>query len=358
MPAADEVWRLQGGSDPECRVFQALADKGHYGGKGGTRQGIYVCSPSGEFLGSINSLNPDAVMATLNAALEKWRQMPEAHRAASGEPMTAPTHRWETSYPEAGLVLVSTNRDVRAEHGHAQACGDRWNRDHLWFSAEEARAWLPDDPAPGSIHVVPPALVRRLARFHLVDNVRGQTLPFATAEVLAGSEIQTEVLERRSDLVRLRISGSTIVQAEGPWLMGDTIWNESRESPRSMTTKLLGHAEYDLGRSAFTQFEMVARGRRQGRTENNARRNGPDMGTIGFYFTLASAAPADRVPPAFIDLYNAEWVMRPPEAEAEAAPASPAARNSSAPLSAPFLAQGILYSGRWLRNSVEASEAA
>ncbi len=69
MPAADEVWRLQRGTDRECRFFQSMADKGHYGGGQGTRQGIYACSFSGDFLSSINSLNPDAVIMTLETAL-------------------------------------------------------------------------------------------------------------------------------------------------------------------------------------------------------------------------------------------------------------------------------------------------
>ena len=79
------------------------------------------------------------------------------------------------------------------------------------------------------------------------------------------------------------------------------------------------------GVELIDRIAIVSRGRRQGRTENIARRNGPDMGTIGFYFKLASAAPADRVLPVFIDLYNAEWVTRPPRGECETAPASPAA---------------------------------
>ena len=70
--AADEVWRLQGGKDhriyrtnggddPECLSFQMLAARGHYGPGGGTKQGIYACTPTGKFLASINSTDPAAV---------------------------------------------------------------------------------------------------------------------------------------------------------------------------------------------------------------------------------------------------------------------------------------------------------
>ena len=236
-----------------------MAGKGHYGGGQGTRQGIYVCSSSGDFLSSINSLDPDAVITTLETALRKWKQLPETVRRRGSAANPMPAHRWEASYPGKGLVLVSVNRDLAAEQGDFRRTDDRWNRDHVWFSAEEARGWLPRDLKTGAVHVVPAALAQRLARFHLIDSVRGQTLPFAVEEV-RGSVIQTEVLERRGQVVRLQISGATKAVAEGPWLMGDNDWKPPREFPRSLATKLLGYASYDLDRGAFTAFEMIAGG--------------------------------------------------------------------------------------------------
>ncbi len=312
VPAADEVWRLQRGTDRESRLFRQMADKGHYGGGQGTRQGIYVCTPSGDFMVSINSLNPDAVITKLEAALRRWRLLSEmvGLRPSAAKPAPDPAHRWETSYPERGLVLVSTNRDLVAELGGIRRTGDRWNRDHVWFSAAEARSWLPTDPKLGTVYSIPTVLAQRLVRFHLVDNVRGQTLPFAVEEV-RGSEIQTEVLDRQGQVVRLRISGATTAEAEGPWLMGDNDWKPPREFPRAMTTQLFGYATYDLGQAAFTEFDVVAVGHRRGHTQNNDRSRGPQEGTIGFVFTLAEDTPAERVSPAFIDIYDAAWVARP-----------------------------------------------
>ncbi len=89
--AADEVWRLQGGKDhrayrtsggddPECLSFQRMAAKGHYGPGAGTKQGIYVCTPTGEFLASINSTDPAAVTEMLRGGLRAWFEIPEADR--------------------------------------------------------------------------------------------------------------------------------------------------------------------------------------------------------------------------------------------------------------------------------------
>lgn len=309
VPATDEVWRLQRGNDDECRFFQRFADQGHYQRSGGTRQGIYVCAPSGKLLASGNTLNADRVLAMLQQALEKWKALPDGERGLPADANLKPGHRWEDSFPSGGLVLVSTNRDLPPNGDPAARAGDRWNRDHVWFSQNEARQWLPADPRPGRTHRLPKILALRLARFHLVDNVRGQTLPFAAEEVRA-ARLEVEVTERTGTQVRLKIRGATHARADGPWRMGDSHWKPPREYPRGVTTRLLGRATYDLERGVFIEFELVALGQRWGFTQNNARRGNAERSPIGFFFGLAPAGEP-RIAPAFIDVYNADWVVRP-----------------------------------------------
>lgn len=310
VPATDEVWRLQRGDGPECRYFQNFADHAHYRRAGGTRQGIYVCTAAGELLGSLNSNDPAAVAKMLRASLEKWSATPEPERRLPKNVEFKPAHRWEDSFPKDGLVLLSANRDLPADGDPSHAAADRWNRDHAWFSREEARAWLPTDPRIGAKHDLPKMLLHRLARFHLVDNVRGQTLPFAPAEV-RNAQIQTEVTQRIGDRVHLRITGRIRTSAGKEWLLKDTGWTPRSHAPHGVETKLLGRAVYDLSSSAFTSFELIALGRRQGYTEMNARGRGPGGGPIGFVFTLAPRTPAHRVAPAFVDVYGAAWIRRP-----------------------------------------------
>ena len=62
VAVADEVGRLQRGTDAESKLFQGFCEQGHYGGRTqptNTRQGIYAIAPSGRFLASINSTNPE-----------------------------------------------------------------------------------------------------------------------------------------------------------------------------------------------------------------------------------------------------------------------------------------------------------
>ena len=61
-------------------MFQQMANKGHYRKEGGTRQGIYVCSPSGKLLSSVNSLNPDVVIEEIQKGLDKRNKLPKTER--------------------------------------------------------------------------------------------------------------------------------------------------------------------------------------------------------------------------------------------------------------------------------------
>jgi hypothetical protein len=143
-----------------------------------------------------------------------------------------------------------------------------------------------------------------------VDNARGQTLPFAPQEI-KDSNLQIEVLIRHQTSVQIKITGHSKAVARGQWLLGQNDWTPNYDLNHDMQTNLLGKASYDLGLEKFTEFEMVAIGKRHGKTENNGRQNSPDSGYIGFLFTLAKGDPSDRIAPAFVDVYNADWIIQP-----------------------------------------------
>lgn len=299
VPSTDEVSRLQSGRDPECLFFQEMANHGHYAQRPGTRQGIYVCSPSGTFLASVNSNNPDRVLQMMREGLAAWDELPEGDRRLPAEGEIRPRHRWEESYPAEGLIVKVTSRDLPEQCDPNAPCEEKWNQDHVWYSKQEARQWLGEDPQPGDVHQLPERLVARLARFHLVDNVNGQTPRFSRGGV-QGSRISTQVVERTGPVVKLKLSGSTQgVAAEGWW-----------QSANGVVTRLLGHATFDLEHEAFTDFEMVALGRRWGYTRFNGRRNDAEPGPLGYVFHLAPPN-GSRIAPAAISSYDAEWVVRP-----------------------------------------------
>jgi hypothetical protein len=118
VPATDEVYRLQTGSDPECALFQKVAEQGHYGGRpGGSRQGTYVATPSGVLLASINSNDPGRIAAMLRRALARWEKLPRGDRLLAKDPngQSASLRRAERFYPKDGLVLQVHTRDLPRE---------------------------------------------------------------------------------------------------------------------------------------------------------------------------------------------------------------------------------------------------
>ena len=147
--------------------------------------------------------------------------------------------------------------------------------------------------------------VERLVRFHLVDNARGQTLPFAPEEIVA-AVLVSEVLGRDGPRVALTLEGYTRANAAGPWLLGENLWKPKVEHPHGMELELVGRAVFDLERGRFTYFELVGLGKRWGRTQLNGRRRGTLAGVMGFHLTLVGDAP--NVAPTFIAVYDADWV--------------------------------------------------
>jgi hypothetical protein len=131
IPAADEVYRMQNlktGTDPECRLFQKFAEQGHYRRPGGSRQGTYCVSPSGVLLGSINSNDPKRVADLLEASFAKWGTLKREERLLPTDPrkQLADIKRPERHYPEDGLVLHVTSRDMPREKGQASPARAGW----------------------------------------------------------------------------------------------------------------------------------------------------------------------------------------------------------------------------------------
>ncbi|MDA0667651.1 MAG: SCO family protein [Planctomycetota bacterium] len=137
LPAADEVWRLQRGGDEECLFFQRAVNGGKVITDNGTRQGIYVMSPSGQTLARINSLNAEKVLVMMKEGLAKWDAMPEQERWLPDGFSLQGEERWESSLPKDGLRLERIVRDIPKD---GSLDGERYaksNVDSVWFSKDE-----------------------------------------------------------------------------------------------------------------------------------------------------------------------------------------------------------------------------
>lgn len=286
--------------DADCVFFQKMSDHGHYGKrrKGQSRQGIYVFTPDGEFLASINELSAERVLKTIQQGLEKWEQLPDERKRARASKSIEPKHRWEQFYPIGGLVLHVNVRDLpNSSDPKAERLPTR-NRDTAWFSKSEVAKMIPVELDVGGSFEFSPAFVKRMARYHFVDNVNGQTQSFSKSQT-ASSRITGKVIRNDGRKLEIEISGATLGQ------VGD-----DRESGRGVKTKILGHAVFDKEKKSFREFELVAVGERWGRTRFNDRRHQLETTPIGYVFQMAAPDATPMIPGIIWD-YDAPWIKGP-----------------------------------------------
>lgn len=307
VPAADEVWGLQHGDDPASRIFQKLAEQGHYAGRvkpTNTRQGIYATAPNGVLLASVNTRDAGRVADMLEEALRKWASMAPDERMLSDEEAAriASSPGWERLYPDDGLVLRVVARDIP----RAKQMGDwrdaAWNRDYAWFRKAELVPLVPGadgaDVQPGARGRLPDEVARRVAALHLTDYVRGQVPPFDRKDVREAA-IESEVVGVEDGLVRLRLTGRTSTMQRGRWpVAGYEDMNDPKAQERGVEVELYGHATWDLDAARFTEFELIAIGQRWGGSQYNGRKGDLEPAGIGYLMTIADEEV--RVPPAAV----------------------------------------------------------
>jgi hypothetical protein len=320
IAVAENSSYLQRQADAKGEFFRLIAEQGHYAGRtvpSATRQGTYAADAEGRLLASVNTRDPEKMLAMLHEALGRWREQAGDRRQATGEaglpafpgpiadrlenlphlPSYDPDSRYRREYPEDGLVLTVYARDLpRADDGQT----DDWrkgavNHDHAWFTRAEMRSLLPDDPQVGHRYPVPPALVRRLARFHLIDNVRGET-PMWRPEEVQHAAMTLEVTGVTPGQIDLRLEGAVRNVGRGSWAIRP-FRERLTDAERGFDCRLLGFLGYDTLRGRFARFDVIALGTRWGGSEHNVRWDDLAPAPMAVGFELAGTTPADRTPP-------------------------------------------------------------
>lgn len=295
VPCADEVWRLQNRQDPDCKFFMSWCDEGgqlNGDGEQTTRQGTYIVTASGKFLGSNNeNNNPPRMLQLMRKALDDYKKLDKKVRLRSDDPkeIAKQINRGESQYPADGLVLRCHSRDLPREKPVA---AEEWaqkalNVDYCWFKKEEALRFMPKEPVKKLEFEVPQELVTRMARFNMVDNVRGQTESYA-AEAVKEATLKGTIKDIKKGIIFVTFKGAVKME----------------QGTRSMNLQLLGEAEWDAKKNAWSKFEIVCAGTRAGRTQFNFRERDEGPAPIGFVFVIAGDTPPDKVAPAFFWQYG------------------------------------------------------
>ncbi|MDQ3703581.1 MAG: hypothetical protein M3442_22070 [Chloroflexota bacterium] len=324
IPVAENSSPLQGQRDAKGEFFRLVAEQGHYAGRTfptGTRQGMYAFTADGKVLAAGNTRDPERLATLMHTALARWGRLVDSGGGA-GEvvaPGGAAVGEYDPAvpdrYPVDGLVLQVVARDLprdedaRKEDWRKEA----WNLDYAWFTRQEARSIVPAVRTLGSRQAVPWEIVRRMARFHLRDFVRGEPSVWPEAAIRQG-EIVAEITGVEGDSasgsrsgdarstgsprvgrVQLHLEGTIRLQWDARWVRPED--GEERCSDSGFDARVYGEGVWDEGRDAFVALEMVAVGPRWGANQYNNRADDLGPAPLGVVFTLAGAVPRDRTPP-------------------------------------------------------------
>jgi hypothetical protein len=296
VPVAGDDWYQRRRDDAEGEFFRKVADQGRRVTDGGTRQGIYCFTASGRLLAFRNAQDAEVMKDTLRRGLAAWQRLPAQETnpgAVTIEDLAKPDPRYTRTPPEGGLIVTVHTRILEEDVRGRLECGtcdipggDRAARDHLWLTKAEWQSLIPADPKSGEVRAVPENIARRIARYHLVDNTRGEP-SFWTAEQLRKLRMELTVIEATDKIVRLRLQGEVLLATDA----------DAARAKRGFAPRLIGEIRYDRVKKAVDRFDVVAVGDHwgEGPYTGGAR---PGRKPVGVAFELSRGdKPGDRVPP-------------------------------------------------------------
>ncbi|MFN0125993.1 MAG: hypothetical protein ACKV19_04835 [Verrucomicrobiales bacterium] len=165
--------------DAEGDFYRRIAAQSPRKDFGNTTQGFYVATASGNLLLYNNNRDPEKIERLLREKLAEFKRSDDASADVAAVAAGTPDPRWNIQPPQGGLVVR-----VRAKvmEGY-EPTDDPWraifqsavSRDNLWISAAEHQSLAHGD--------FPESLAHRVARFHLVDNTRGEPPMWEPEEV-------------------------------------------------------------------------------------------------------------------------------------------------------------------------------
>lgn len=297
VPVSGDDWYQRRREDAEGEFFRKVADQGPRKGQGGsTRQGIYCFTASGKLLGYKNAQDAKVMLDTVKQALKRFEALPEKERKAGA--IEVPDHgkvdeRYARTPPEGALILRAytriLDRDEKKNYVKGECKftgGDKAARDHLWLKKAEWQSLIPADPKKGASFAMPETLARRLCRFHLVDNTRGEP-EYWRSEQVRKMDLKWTVKDVSDGELSLELIGSALLTTE----------SDAEKAKRGYDVALRGLLRYDRAKKVITKFEIVAVGDHWGRSTYTPG-DRPGRKPLGVAFELVKGdQPDQRVPP-------------------------------------------------------------
>lgn len=195
---------------------------------GTTAQGTYVFAADGTAYGFNNNRSVERLNAMLDKGLEAFSANPPKTVNISKELIDEPWGRT----PEKDTSVLRVFTRIRPVPEGAPDSNKMVARDHVWILAGEVEYLVKNNAVPND-------LAMRLARFHFVDNVRGEPDMWQRNEV-----------EKAEFTVR-KLSG-------GKLALSGTFSMQTKDSKRGVQGKL--DAELTISNNLITRFRGYAQG--------------------------------------------------------------------------------------------------
>ena len=124
IPLAMDDWYLRRQNDAQGKFFMEMTRESPRGNVGeGTRQGRYVFTAGGKFLGFNNNRSPERLLAMLRETLGRWEKLPAADRAVPGDLGDVVREaRYERRVPAGGKGGLPPMEEIVA--GELRLCPD------------------------------------------------------------------------------------------------------------------------------------------------------------------------------------------------------------------------------------------
>ncbi|MGC4045943.1 MAG: hypothetical protein QM758_19295 [Armatimonas sp.] len=252
-------------------------------------QGMYIVGADGTPYGFANDHDTPEINRLMNLGLKGFR----AHPPRSVVISQAEKNSSFSITPPADAQVLQVFARIPAPPSTCSFLNNGVGRDFCWVYGQELQEVAQRAKGPkGSVFSLPMTLVRRIARFHLVDDVRG------TPNMWEASEIQAAQLQAR-------ILSTTSLQLTGSFALQTAL------ARRGYAGKLEGTLELSPTTGKWTRLRLLADGTAFGAgTYTPNQPPNPYRLLVGFLNT--SLPEARIVPPEEVATYNRTTRYRSP----------------------------------------------
>jgi hypothetical protein len=233
IPVAIDQWYHRRQKDSEGEFYRKIASQGPRNDFNATTQGRYICSPDGTLLGYNNNRGPERISKLMKVALAKFE--PESLNSVKRIDSETSDPKYSVKPPKDGLILRVHSKVL---DGYEPT--ENWTvvfqraigRDNAWLTADEKAELMYCIGQGGEI---PKKIAQRIARFHLIDNTRGEPPRWQPSEIKSLS---------------LRIDKDGGIRG--------AVHLETKDGKRGYKANLLGVAKVAEGE--IVQFDLVSKG--------------------------------------------------------------------------------------------------